>query len=60
LVYLLDIIAGIMAQINQADFGINWWIDPQVVVKADIQIQNVGTAIDNEYSGLNIGLGYAF
>jgi hypothetical protein len=48
------------AQINQADFGINWWIDPQVVVKADIQIQNVGTAIDNEYSGLNIGLGYAF
>ena len=48
------------AKIDQADFGVNWWIDPQVVVKADIQIQNVGTAIANEYSGLNIGLGYAF
>jgi len=46
--------------IKQLDLGVNWWIDPQVVVKADYQVQSVGAAIDNEYNGLNIGLGYAF
>ena len=46
--------------IKQLDLGFNWWIDPQVVVKADYQVQRVGSAISNEYNGLNIGLGYAF
>ena len=46
--------------IKQADIGVNWWIDPQVVVKADYQFQNVGAAISNEYRGFNLGLGYAF
>jgi len=46
--------------IKQLDLGVNWWIDPQVVFKADYQVQSVGAAIDNEYNGLNIGLGYAF
>jgi len=48
------------SEIKQLDLGVNWWIDPQVVVKADYQVQSVGAAIDNEYNGLNIGLGYAF
>ncbi|MDC0423373.1 OprO/OprP family phosphate-selective porin [Methylophilaceae bacterium] len=46
--------------IKQLDLGVNWWIDPQVVVKADYQVQSVGSAISNEYNGLNLGIGYAF
>jgi len=29
-------------------------------VKVDYQIQDVGNAIEDEYEGLNLGLGYQF
>ena len=44
----------------QYNFGANWWVDKDVVVKVDYQIQDVGNAIENEYEGLNLGLGYQF
>ena len=44
----------------QYNFGANWWIDKDVVVKIDYQIQDVGSAIENEKDGLNLGLGYQF
>ena len=45
---------------KQTDFGVNWWIDPQVVFKADVQMQSVGSGISKELNGLNLGMGYAF
>ena len=44
----------------QYNFGGNWWVDKDVVVKVDYQIQDVGNAIAEEYEGLNLGLGYQF
>ena len=44
----------------QYNFGANWWVDKDVVVKVDYQIQDVGNAIEDEYEGLNLGLGYQF
>ena len=44
----------------QYNFGANWWVDKDVVVKVDYQIQDVGNAIADEYEGLNLGLGYQF
>jgi hypothetical protein len=44
----------------QYNFGLNWWVDKDVVVKVDYQIQDVGNAIEDEYEGLNLGLGYQF
>ena len=46
--------------IKQTDIGVNWWLDPQVVFKADIQMQSVGSGISKEMTGLNLGMGYAF
>jgi hypothetical protein len=45
---------------QQYNFGANWWIDKDVVVKIDYQIQDVGSAISKELDGLNLGLGYQF
>jgi|TARA_B110000971_G_scaffold218485_1_gene257392 hypothetical protein len=45
---------------KQTDFGVNWWIDPQVVFKADVQMQSVGSGISKELDGINLGFGYAF
>ena len=44
---------------TQWDIGMNWWLDPQVVVKLDYQDQSspVGQA---ELDGVNLGLGYQF
>ena len=45
---------------TQYNFGANWWIDKDVVVKIDYQIQDVGGGISKELDGLNLGLGYQF
>ena len=45
---------------KQYNAGFNWWIDKDVVVKVDYQIQDVGSAISKELDGLNVGLGYQF
>ena len=43
---------------QQTDVGVNWWIDPSVVIKADIQRQdNDGGSNQN---GINLGMGYMF
>lgn len=43
---------------QQTDIGINWWVHPSVVVKADYQTQdNDGGKNQN---GFNIGMGYMF
>ena len=47
-------------EVKQTDIGVNWWIDPQVVFKADIQMQSTGSGISTEMNGLNVGMGYAF
>ena len=44
----------------QYNFGANWWVDKDVVVKVDYQIQDVGSAVSKEMDGLNVGLGYQF
>ena len=45
---------------KQYNFGANWWVDKDVVVKVDYQIQDVGSAVSKELDGLNVGLGYQF
>jgi phosphate-selective porin len=47
------------SEYTQWDFGVNWWIHPQVVVKADYQDQDV-PAGKTELDGFNLGLGYQF
>jgi phosphate-selective porin len=44
---------------TQWDIGVNWWIDPQVVVKLDYQDQS-SPANEIELDGVNLGLGYQF
>jgi len=45
---------------KQYNFGANWWVDKDVVIKVDYQIQDVGGGISKELDGLNVGLGYQF
>ena len=45
---------------RQYNFGANWWIDKDVVVKIDYQLQDVGGGVTKEMDGINIGLGYQF
>ncbi|MBV1915749.1 MAG: hypothetical protein KUG72_10215 [Pseudomonadales bacterium] len=47
------------SEYNQIDFGVNYWPHPQVVVKADYQIQDAPAGKD-EYEGFNLGIGYSF
>jgi phosphate-selective porin len=47
------------SEYTQWDIGLNWWIDPQVVVKLDYQDQS-SPAGNTELDGVNIGLGYQF
>ncbi|MDB2703571.1 porin [Methylophilaceae bacterium] len=44
----------------QYNVGANWWIDKDVVVKIDYQIQDVGSGVSKELDGLNLGIGYQF
>ena len=46
--------------IQQYNAGVNWWIDKDVVVKMDYQIQDNGSAITKTLDGLNLGIGYQF
>jgi len=50
---------SIDTEYTQWDIGVNWWIDPQVVVKLDYQDQS-SPANQAELDGVNIGLGYQF
>ena len=45
---------------QQYNVGANWWIDKDVVVKIDYQIQDVGSGVSKELDGLNLGIGYQF
>ncbi len=44
---------------KQSDFGVNYWLDEGVVLKADYQSQNAPKG-KNEFSGINLGVGYQF
>ena len=44
---------------KQTDFGVNYWLHPDVVVKLDHQNQQSPNGQD-EYDGFNLGLGYQF
>lgn len=43
---------------QQTDFGISWWIDPSVVIKADYQTQDNDNGENR--NGFNLGMGYMF
>ena len=45
---------------KQYNVGFNWWVDKDVVIKADYQIQDVGSGVSKELDGLNLGIGYQF
>ena len=42
---------------TQTNVGLNYWIDPHVVLKADAQASN---AADNQGDGFNLGVGFSF
>ena len=42
----------------QYDFGVNYWLHPQVVLKADYQTQDNDSGQDRD--GINLGVGYHF
>lgn len=44
---------------RQTDLGVNYWLHPDVVIKADYQNQRA-PAGQSEYDGFNLGLGYQF
>jgi len=43
---------------KQFDFGVNYWLHPQVVIKFDYQKQDNENG--NDIDGFNIGMGYSF
>lgn len=43
---------------DQVDVGVNWWLHPQVVIKADYQMQEKESG--EEVNGINLGVGYHF
>lgn len=47
------------SQYRQWNAGLNYWIDPNVVVKADYHWQKA-PAGKNAFNGINLGLGYQF
>ena len=44
---------------TQVDVGVNYWPHPDVVIKADYQIQDAPSG-KNEFDGINVGVGYQF
>lgn len=46
-------------EFDQLDFGFNYWPHPNVVLKADYQIQDAPQGQD-EFDGFNLGVGYQF
>ncbi len=47
------------SRFKQTDFGLNYWLDEGVVLKADYQNQSSPKGED-EFDGFNLGLGYQF
>jgi len=47
------------SEYKQIDFGVNYWLDEDVVLKADYQNQSAPDG-KNEYDGFNLGIGYQF
>jgi len=47
------------SEYKQVDFGLNYWLDEDVVLKADYQDQSSPDG-KNEYDGFNLGVGYQF
>lgn len=47
------------SEYQQTDIGVNFWPHPDVVIKLDYQDQSVPTG-QNEYDGINLGIGYQF
>ena len=47
------------SEFTQTNLGVNYWPHPDVVVKMDYQTQDVPTG-ENEYQGVNLGVGYQF
>ncbi len=42
---------------RQTDFGINYWPHDDIVIKADLQMQN---RVAGDFDGFNLGIGYQF
>lgn len=40
--------------------GMNWWPDPKVVFKFDLQWQDADNAVSQTLDGFNLGMGYQF
>lgn len=47
------------SEYQQTDIGVNFWPNPDVVLKLDYQNQEVPDG-SNEYDGINLGIGYQF
>lgn len=47
------------SEYKQVDLGVNYWLDEDVVLKADYQNQSAPDG-KNEYDGFNLGIGYQF
>ncbi len=47
------------SEYTQIDVGVNYWPHPDVVLKADYQIQDAPSGKD-EFDGFNLGVGYQF
>jgi phosphate-selective porin len=47
------------SEVEEWTLGVNWWLDPQVVVKFDYQDQDAEDK-DDEFDGFNVGIGYQF
>jgi phosphate-selective porin len=51
--------SSVDSEVRSWDLGVNWWLDPQVVVKFDYQDQDAENE-DDEFDGFNVGVGYQF
>jgi len=47
------------SEYQQIDVGVNYWLTPTVVLKADYQDQDVPAGAD-EFDGVNLGVGWSF
>ncbi len=51
--------SGNDTEFSQWDIGINYWLEPNVVLKADYQFQDA-PANEKELEGLNLGIGWSW
>jgi hypothetical protein len=49
---------GADSEMRQVDIGINYWLHPRFVIKADLQRQDNDSG--SEQDGFNLGIGYSF